>query len=82
MEDLEYKFYSLALNEFNDAKLIELKELIFNCDDFSVRKFMERLIASRWPIYAKATMGKHGLDGFALIKTFFKLKWLKCYILI
>ena len=47
MEDLEYKFYSLALNEFNDAKLIELKELIFNCDDFSVRKFMERLIVSR-----------------------------------
>ena len=44
MEDLEYKFYSLALNEFNDAKLIELKELIFNCDEHSARAYIKKLV--------------------------------------
>jgi 2-methylcitrate dehydratase len=43
-EDLENKFNSLASDKFNDAELLELKELIFNCDESSTRDFMERLI--------------------------------------
>ena len=46
-EDLENKFNSLASDKFNDSQLLELKELIFNCDKHSAREFMERLIAHR-----------------------------------
>jgi 2-methylcitrate dehydratase len=45
MEDLENKFNSLASDKFNDTELLDLKELIFNCDKYSVRDFMEGLIA-------------------------------------
>jgi len=45
MEDLVNKFNSLASDKFNNGELLELKELIFNCDEFSARKFVERLIA-------------------------------------
>lgn len=45
MEDLENKFNSLASDKFNDSELLELKELIFNCDEHSARDFMDGLIA-------------------------------------
>ncbi len=44
MEDLENKFYSLASDKFNDSELLELKELIFNCDKHSARDFMNILV--------------------------------------
>jgi 2-methylcitrate dehydratase len=44
MEDLENKFNSLASDKFNDSKLLELKELIFNCDEHSARDFMNKLV--------------------------------------
>jgi 2-methylcitrate dehydratase len=43
MEDLENKFNSLASNQFDDTKLLELKKLIFNCDTYSARDFMNKL---------------------------------------
>jgi len=44
MEDLENKFNSLASDKFNDSELLELKELIFNCDKHSVEDFMNKLV--------------------------------------
>jgi 2-methylcitrate dehydratase len=44
MEDLENKFNSLASNKFNDIELLKLKELIFNCDVYSAREFMGKLV--------------------------------------
>lgn len=44
MEDLENKFNSLASDKFNDSELLELKELIFNCDKHSARNFMNKLV--------------------------------------
>ena len=44
MEDLENKFNSLASDKFNDSELLELKELIFNCDERSARDFMNKLV--------------------------------------
>ena len=44
MEDLENKFNSLASDKFNDSELLELKELIFNCDKYSVKDFMNKLV--------------------------------------
>jgi len=44
MEDLENKFNSLASDKFNDSELLELKELILNCDDYSARDFMNKLV--------------------------------------
>ena len=45
IDDLENKFNSLASDKFNDSQLLELKELIFNCDKYSAREFMDGLIA-------------------------------------
>jgi 2-methylcitrate dehydratase len=44
MEDLENKFNSLASDKFTDPELLELKELIFNCDEHSARNFMKKLV--------------------------------------
>lgn len=44
MEDLENKFNSLASDKFNDSELLELKELIFNCDEYLARDFMSKLV--------------------------------------
>ena len=44
MEDLKNKFNSLASNKFSDSELLELKELIFNCDEHSARDFMSKLV--------------------------------------
>ncbi len=44
MEDLENKFNSLASDKFNDSELLELKELIFNCDEHSARNFMNKFV--------------------------------------
>ena len=44
MEDLENKFNSLASDKFNDSELLELKELVFNCDEHSARNFMNKLV--------------------------------------
>ncbi|MEE8478486.1 MAG: MmgE/PrpD family protein, partial [Candidatus Neomarinimicrobiota bacterium] len=44
MEDLENKFNSLALDKFNNTELLELKKLIFNCDDYSTQDFMTKLV--------------------------------------
>ena len=44
MEDLKNKFNSLASNKFSDSELLELKELIFNCDEHSARDFMNKLV--------------------------------------
>jgi len=44
LEDLENKFNSLASDKFNDSELLELKKLIFNCDEHSARNFMNKLV--------------------------------------
>jgi 2-methylcitrate dehydratase len=44
MEDLENKFNSLASDKFNESELLELKELILNCDEYSARDFMNKLV--------------------------------------
>jgi len=44
IEDLENKFNSLASDKFNDSELLGLKELIFNCDEYSARNFMNKLV--------------------------------------
>ena len=46
MDDLENKFNSLAGDSFNQNDLDSLKDLIFNCDNFSARDFMSRLVVS------------------------------------
>jgi len=46
MIDLENKFNSLAGDSFNQNDLDSLKDLIFNCDNFSARDFMSRLVVS------------------------------------
>lgn len=43
MKDLENKFNSLVSDRFNNVELLELKELIFNCEKLSAKQFMERL---------------------------------------
>ena len=45
IEDLENKFNSLAVVKFKDAELQHLKEIIFNCDQYSTKTFMKELIA-------------------------------------
>lgn len=45
MKDLENKFNSLA-DRFNNVVLLELKELIFNCEKLSAKQFMERLVVN------------------------------------
>jgi 2-methylcitrate dehydratase len=45
MEDLVNKFNSLASYKFNDSELLELKELIFNCNEYSARDFMNKLVS-------------------------------------
>jgi len=45
MDDLENKFNSLSTVKFKDAELLHLKEVIFNCDQYSAKNFMKELIA-------------------------------------
>ncbi len=45
MEDLENKFNSLASDMFNSQELLKLKEVIFNCDEYSAREFMQGMVA-------------------------------------
>lgn len=45
MKDLENKFNSLV-DRFNNVVLLELKELIFNCEKLSAKQFMERLVVN------------------------------------
>lgn len=43
-EDLDNKFEGLAENKLTKERMVELKETIFNCEKFSVREFMNKLI--------------------------------------
>jgi len=43
-EDLDNKFEGLAENKLTKERMVELKEIIFNCEKFSVREFMNKLI--------------------------------------
>ena len=43
MYDLENKFNSLSEGLLNKKRQLEIKNLIFNCENFSTRKFMSRL---------------------------------------
>lgn len=44
MEDLEHKFNSLAGDKIASKDLEELKEMIFGCEEISVRDFMGQLV--------------------------------------
>ena len=46
MDDLENKFNSLSGDKFNENELTALKELIFNCENFTVRDFMSQLVVN------------------------------------
>lgn len=46
MEDLENKFNSLAMIKFNQAELKHLKDVIFNCEKYSAKDFMEKITAN------------------------------------
>ncbi len=43
-DDLETKFNSLAGERFTQIELVGLKELIFHCEDYTARDFMEQLV--------------------------------------
>ncbi len=44
MEDLENKFNSLSSELLDDKKQIDIKEMIFNCDNMIVNDFMNNLV--------------------------------------
>ena len=46
IDDLENKFNSLSGDKFNENELTALKELIFNCENFTVRDFMSQLVVN------------------------------------
>jgi 2-methylcitrate dehydratase len=42
-EDLDNKFEGLSHNLMDDNKRKEIKEVIFDCDNYSAKDFMEKL---------------------------------------
>jgi len=44
IEDLDNKFEGLSSDLFDSRRRTEIKDLIFNCDNFSAREFMSHLI--------------------------------------
>ncbi len=44
IDDLNHKFNALSTEHFSDDRLVAIKELIFNCDNYSAKEFMDKLV--------------------------------------